>query len=252
FNGADVELPGGPLDLVFTVGINEYRGERALQLGYVAHRPAEIETIDVESAVPLHRQIHDWRRQRIDLSQLPAPDQAVWYAEGMQLDEAIAYAPRTGLADSTKGGTLVLWSSPPSPQLLHWLIETNAPSVIHICAQTTSDDAPATVLQDVARMGKYALARDGLLAIDRMAARLGTTEAVVRHSLLWLQNRGRIQIEAFLAGNTLRIAAGDGLDQRENADILKAELEEQLAEVRAYRNFFLRAQISELGLTATK
>ena len=144
----------------------------------------------------------------------------------------------------------MLWGVPPSPELLHWLVDTAKPTAIHLCAQPTCDDSLAGVLRHVAGMGKYALERDKLVYLDRMAARLGTTEAVIRHSLLWLESRGRIKIVEFLEGDTMRIAAGDGHDQKANADILQAELEEQLAEVRAYRGFFLRAKVSELGLTS--
>ena len=57
FNGADVELPSGPLDLVFTLGINEYRGERTLQLGYIANRPTPPETLEASPDLRPHRQL---------------------------------------------------------------------------------------------------------------------------------------------------------------------------------------------------
>ena len=251
FNGADVELPTGPLDLVYTVGINEYKGERTLQLGYIANRPSPPDTLEVSPGLRPQRQLHDWRNQPIPLCDLPTPEQAVWYAEGIQLETgelAVTYAPRTFASNAAKGQALVLWSVPPSPELLGWLVDTVIPTEIYLCGQQTNDDTLTTVVRDVARMCKYALDRDRLVYLDRMAARLGTTEAVIRHSLLWLQSRGRVKIEAFLEGDAMRIAAGDGKDQKENAAILQAELEEQLAEVRAYRDFFRRAKVSELGL----
>ncbi len=251
FNGADVELPSGQLDLVFTVGINEYKGERTLQLSYIAHRAAQIETLDVLPTGPV-RQIHDWRGQSIALDQLPGVDSAIWYAEGGQLDEAVGYAPRTTLVNAAKNRPLVLWSIPPSPGLLHWLVETVTPAEIHLCGQATCDDTMASVVRDVAAMCKYALGRDHLIYLDRMAARLGATEAVIRHSLLWLESRGLVQLVEWnptgAPTDTLRIAAGTGVVNRENDHQLRAELEEQLAEVRAYRRFFQRAKVSELGL----
>jgi hypothetical protein len=202
--------------------------------------------------------LHDWRGQSLRLDDLPTAEQAIWFAEGVTLtwnDEPIAYAPRTHLVAQAKrlagNQSLVLWGIPPSPELLHWVIESVKPTSIHLCGQTTSDDSLAGVLRHVAGMCKYALERDKLVYIDRMAARLGTTEAVIRHSLLWLESRGRLKIEEFLEGDSMRIAAGDGHDQKENAAILQAELEEQLAEVRAYRRFFLRAKLSELALNSS-
>ena len=85
FNGADVELPSGPLDLVYTVGINEYKGERTLQLSYIANRSSQLETLEVQPTAPTHWQIHDLRNQPLALRDVPAPDQATWYAEGVQI-----------------------------------------------------------------------------------------------------------------------------------------------------------------------
>jgi hypothetical protein len=84
-----------------------------------------------------------------------------------------------------------------------------------------------------------------------MAARLGMTEAVIRHSLLWLEQRGLIRIEAWDPAetpvDTLRIAPGNGARNDTDAEIIHTELDEHLAEVRAYRRYFSRARVSELG-----
>jgi len=88
-----------------------------------------------------------------------------------------------------------------------------------------------------------------------MAARLGTTEAVIRRSLLWLESRGLIVLAEWQQGDSLRVepgprpSAGDSDGTRDTAaDILQAELEQELAEVRAYRRYYLRAGLHQLGL----
>ncbi|MCC9077906.1 DHH family phosphoesterase [Litorilinea aerophila] len=264
FHGADGELPAGPVDLVYTLGINEFRGERSLQLSYVASRPGQAHVPEIAVATPAAVPIHDLRSRPVQLADLPGPEQAHWYAEGVHLahhtpepGQAVPYAPRTAFAqDISPGAPLVLWSIPPSSALLRWLVETSQPSAIYLCGRPTTDDSVAGVLRSVAGMCKYALERDRLLDVGRMAARLGTTEAVIRHSLLWLEVRGLIQLEEWLAGDAARIRVPEGADHNgehpEEADILRAELEEQLAEVRAYRRFFLRARVTELGLPASQ
>lgn len=255
FNGADAELPAGPVDLVYTIGINEYRGERNLQLSFVAIRPAQEATITVVPGLGPQWRIEDLRNQALSLAALPQPDQACWYAEGVNLTfngSTITYSPRLDLRQTGQGQPLVLWSTPPSPELLQWLVETIQPAAIYLCGQQTGDDSLPGLLRSVAGMCKYALQRDGLLQINRMAARLGTTEAVIRHSLLWLESRGQIRLMDWdpegTPTDTVHIAAGSGVEQRENRDLLQSELDEQLAEVRAYRRFFLRATVKELGL----
>lgn len=251
FNGADTEVPAGPIDLVYTIGINEYRGERNLQLSFVAIRPSQGAIDEALPSLGPQWRIEDLRHQSPTFGNLPQPPQAHWYVEGVSVG-SVAYTPRMTLRHSTPLQPLVLWSTPPSPELLQWLVETTQPSVIYLCGQATSDDSLPGILRSVAGMCKYALQRDGLLQINRMAARLGTTEAVIRHSLLWLESRGQAHLLNWdpegTPSDTVQIAAGDGVESRENRDLLQSELDEQLAEVRAYRRFFGRAQIKELGL----
>ncbi len=41
FHGADTEVPSGPVDLVYNLSVNEFRGQRSAQLQFVAIRPAQ-------------------------------------------------------------------------------------------------------------------------------------------------------------------------------------------------------------------
>jgi len=262
FNGADVELPAGPVDLVYQLNINEFRGERTLQLHYIAHRPTEQLMIEGQPGQPgqqgqqqqleLTAQIavYDLRGQAIQSSALPSLAQAVWYAEGVLLDqqwerEQVGFAPRTTVSANLPS-TLVLWSIPPSPQVLQRLIEASAPQQIYLCGRQTHNDTLDGLLKQVAAMCKYALKRDKRLGISRMAARLGTTEAVIRHSLRWLESRGLIALVEWGERDMLLIAKGEGTTDQSEVPLLQATLKEHLAEVRAYRRFFLRAKVGEL------
>ena len=194
FNGADAELPAGPVDLVYSVGINEFQGRRQLQLMYVASRPAAPDVVTVTAAAPplIQLRVHDLRRAEVDPRQLPPPAVADWYAEGAQLnrdDGHVAYAPRTGLGATPAGHgaprPLVIWSAPPSPGLLRWLLETAQPSELYWVAHTTADDTVPGMLRHVGGMIKFALRHDGHMPLDQAAARVGVTNGLVRHALLW-------------------------------------------------------------------
>jgi hypothetical protein len=145
-----------------------------------------------------------------------------------------------------------LWSVPPAPELWHGLLETLRPSELHLCGKFTTDDTLHGLLRQVGSLCRYALGRDGLLDAARMAARLGVTEAIIRHSLLCLEARGLITIAAWDPADTptdsIQITPGQPRPVTDEAELLLAELEEQLAEVRAYRRYFLRATPVELGL----
>lgn len=247
FKSADSDLPSGPLDLVYTIGVNEFRGERTLQLLYVDSRRTR-EEVAVSPAT--HVQVHDCRREDTR-PPLPGPDRAIWYAEGIRIStpsHPVAYAPRVHVERPPTPQPLVIYSVPPAPDLLTWLYETVRPPEIYLVGQVTTDDALDDVLRHVAGMCKFALQRGQSLHIDRMAARLGTTEAVIRYSLLWLQSRGQITLLDWQSADQVHIMRGDGPADEEEALWIQAQLDQHLAEVRAYRRYFLRAGVDELGL----
>jgi hypothetical protein len=287
FGGADAELPSGPIDLLYTLNINEYKGERSLQLMYVDSRPAQsrqalavpesrppLHVVDLrraENATVLHATLTETLTQAQASAGLqPAEQPVAWYAEGVRLEPlppGVGYSPRSQLQRIAAPGAgpqspqtaLILWSIPPSPDLLRWLLDTVRPAQVYICARYTADDALSSVLRAVAGMCKFALNHPQrgetpepqplfLLNLNRMAARLGTTEAIVRHALLWLEARGEIHLVEWQAGDTVRLAAGGGQVRPQATQQLEVELEEMLAEVRAYRRFFQRAALADLNL----
>ncbi len=248
FGGGDAELPAGALDIVYTLGVNEYRDERSLQLLYVAHRSAQRKVAELTSGKVRPLSVIDLRRIAEPQTHLPAD--AVWYAEGAQLEitsPGVAYAPRTN-APGGVGRPLVLWTLPPSGEVLKWLIESCECNELFLCGRRTTDDAPAVVVKQVAGMVKYALSRDAMVDVGRMAARLGQTEAVIRTALLLLESRGTVRLLEWLDGDCAQVAEGEARTQSSESEALWAELEALLAEVRAYRRFVARARIEELGI----
>jgi single-stranded-DNA-specific exonuclease len=251
FKSADMDLPSGPIDLVYTIGVNEFRGERSLQLTYVESRQARDDAVTLTPAKTV--EVHDCRGLEARPT-LPGPDQAVWYAEGIHIGapaHAVPYAPRVLIQRQATPRPLVLYSVPPAPDLLAWIYETVRPSAIYLVGQVTTDDALDDVLRQVAGMCKFALQRGQLLHIDRMAARLGTTEAVIRYSLLWLESRGQITMLDWQSGDQVHIERGVGHGDGDEALWIQAQLDQHLAEVRAYRRYFLRAATHQLGLPVT-
>lgn len=270
FNGGDAQTPNGPIDLVYSLNINEFQGLRSLQLIFAGLRPAEIENIPLKTQTPHSLRVRDLRRESTRPESLPSPDRAAWYAEGVRLGEddqaSVAFAPRTEVRPMPDR-SLVLWSVPPSAELLRWLVESAAAQEVILCGHNTSDDTLDGVLRNIASMCKYALQRDGVVDMGRMAARLGVTEMIIRTGLLWLERKGVIRVARWGEGDAAQLEmAIDGesashVEERElfpiadgmgeplpSLDELQSRLMELLAEVRAYRRFFLRAPIEELGL----
>ena len=266
WRSADAELPAGPLDIAYTLGINEYRDERTPQLTLEAARPTE------ESARPsgivagasgslTPSCLHDLRRARVSVADLPAFDSAFWYAEGNGLGD-VPFRSRMEATTAESGRPLVLWSSPPSPELLHWLVEALAPSELYLVGRDTAEAQLDAVLKQVAGMAKWSMrpgsqgvrpgmTQDSLLPVDRLAARIGVTEEVIRYSLLWLEQRGILRLQKWEGGDVARVEPGDGQERDDTErNLLQTKLKELLAEMRAYRRFFQRAQVKALGIGA--
>jgi hypothetical protein len=255
FNGSDVELPTGALDLVYTIGINNYRGERSLQLHYVSSRASQVLPDDPTVQAPKPQtQILDLRRTPTTVAELPSPAHATWYAEGTQLEaKGVTFAPRYAPVIQF-GRPLVLYSAPPSAHLLKLLVDQARPGAIYLVGEQTGDDSLEAVLRNVASMCKYAIQRGQPLQLERMAARLGLTTQVIRHSLLWLQAKSQLYLQGWENDDTVQIGnmPANALQNGAPDDpaLLLAQLTELLAEVRAYRRYFLRAKPSALGLPA--
>ncbi len=264
WRGADVDLPSGPIDIAYTLSINEFRGERTPQLTFKAARPAKQEILQPLANEPTRPPemvtdssdspaeqtfFHDLRRERVSVPDLPTFDVAFWYAEGAGLVD-LPFRSRLDASEAATGSPLVLWSSPPAPGVLHWLVETLAPSALYLIGRDTAEARLDAVLKRVAGMAKYGLSQDGLLPIDRLAARIGATEEIIRYSLLWLEQKGLLRLKEWEGGDVARIEPGDGLERDgKERTLLQAKLNELLAEMRAYRRFFHRAPVKALGIS---
>ena len=266
WRSADAELPAGLLDIAYTLGINEYRDQRTPQLTLEVARPTEESArpsgvvAGVSESLTPH-DLHDLRRERVSVADLPAFDSAFWYAEGSRLGD-VPFRSRMEAATAEPGRPLVLWSSPPCPELLHWLVETLAPSELYLVGRDTAETQLDAVLKQVAGMAKWSMrpgsggtrhgvAQDGLLPVDRLAARIGVTEEVIRYSLLWLEQRGILRLQEWEGGDVARVEPGDGQERNDTErNLLQTKLKELLAEMRAYRRFFQRAQVNALGIPA--
>ena len=263
WRSAEAELPNAPVDIAYTLGINEYRGERKLQLTLEALQRAE-ESAAAPAAFmdrpdAARDCIHDLRRESVAMSDLPTYDNAFWYAEGSRLGE-VPFNSRLKAVSAAPGRPLVLWTSPPSPELMRWLLETLAPSELYLVGRDTAEGQLDALLKEVAGMAKWSMgagsgdgppgaAQDGLLPVARLAARAGATEEIIRHALLWLEQKGILQLRAWEGRDVARVGPGDGQVRNDPERVLvQTTLEELLAETRAYRRFFQRAQLKALGI----
>ena len=246
WGGADAELPEGVLDVAYTLGQNEYRGEVTLQLSMQAVRlqapavvaaapPPPITVIDLRAADDALAAVREL---------LTGPDSWQVWAEGQAPPDIPTRTRQTLLAQTG----LIVWSAPPSRHELTRALQRATPGQVALVNRVTTTDRLDGFLRDLLGMVKFALARrKGELHIPAMAAGLGQREVTVRRGLAWLEANAHIQVVTWVTGDRLLVAAGHGtVSQPANLILAQAELHALLAEAAAFRAFCHRAPAESL------
>ncbi len=206
------QAPAGPIDLVYALRMNTYRGNSQIELRVHSgrlHHQAVAEITQPGQEFPY--EIEDLRCETPPAVPRPTDGTSIWYAEGLQLNEE-QRCTRFDLADSGKEECddirhLVIWSSPPSRQVLTMLLTARSWHRVTLMAHEPPLPDAAALPQIVYGMCRYAVrARDGMLAVPRMAARLGLTETVIKLCLTLLVEQGLIQT----AGETVVVTVSSG------------------------------------------
>lgn len=246
WGGADAELPEGVLDVAYTLGQNEYRGEVTLQLSMQAVRlqapavvaaapPPAITVIDLRAADDALAAVREL---------LTGPDSWQVWAEGQAPPDIPTRTRQTLLAQTG----LIVWSAPPSRHELTRALQRATPGQVALVNRVTTTDRLDGFLRDLLGMVKFALARrKGELHIPAMAAGLGQREVTVRRGLAWLEANAHIQVVTWVTGDRLLVAAGHGtVSQPASLILAQAELHALLAEAAAFRAFCHRAPAESL------
>jgi len=246
------QAPTAPIDLVYALRMNTYRGNSQVELRVHSWRPhnqAVAAVVQPRRTFPYA--IEDRRCETPPSAPPKASRAGIWYAEGLQLHEG-QLCTRFDLADPAKAeyqdiGHLVIWSSPPSRQVLKMLLTAQAWNRITLMAHEQPLPDATELPPIIYRMCRYAArARDGILAVPRMAARLGLTETVVKLCLTLLVDQGLIET----AGETVTVAAAQASARTPLAPTPRPDhqaLVEALQEIRSFR-FLYRTEESQFLL----
>ena len=132
WGGADADLPEGVLDVAYTLGQNEFRGDTSLQLVMRAVRLRRPDSVEV-TAAPLPVPITDLRARLDPLAEVrrllaTAEKWQIW-GEGHVAFEG----PVRDRRSLDAGRPLIIWSAPPGRGELERVLEL---SLIHISEPT--------------------------------------------------------------------------------------------------------------------
>jgi single-stranded-DNA-specific exonuclease len=255
WRGADREMPEGTFDLAYHLGVNEYRGQREVQVVWVDARPVGPPVEEVRPPVPA-LQVVDYRwepnpRRLLDrvrtrgqrhepagaMHASPLPGQvAVWAEAGDRA--AVDGQDRRELAPAAE---LVIWTAPPGPEELRAALAAVGPERVVVFARDPGMDEAAAFLGRLAGLVKRALRVDeGRVELETLAAATAQREATVRRGVAWLAAKGQVAVVENM-GAEMIMTPGVTADPAA-VDRATRELQALLAETAAYRTHFARAE----------
>ncbi len=239
-------LPEGAFDLAYTTRVNDFRGQRELQIVWEDARAIAPSVVPVVVERP-QLELVDYRREPHPLTLLKplstAPDLQIW-REG----PAAADVPGCDRHELAPATMLVIWTLPPGPDVLHAALAKVSPTKVYLFGATAGLEQLEPFLKYIAGAAKYALRNTtGRLDIPRVAALTANRESAVRLALAWLEAQGYITIVAEDDDSVLLQTGGNRADQY--ADRIAARLGALLDEVAAYRRYFMQAEVEVLRMS---
>ncbi|MDI6768725.1 MAG: single-stranded-DNA-specific exonuclease RecJ [Anaerolineales bacterium] len=253
WNGGGEELPdlisraGGRFDLAYTLRASDWRGARQVTLEFVdlrliEEKPVEVTkpAIEVIDYRGVEKPLETLARLQVETLERSNVKTVIW-AEGADKKEVNG---RDRL-ELERADVLAIWTTPPGRDLLSAAIERVKPRTVYLFAVSPTDDTPEAFLRRLAGLAKFAiLKKSGRTRLSELAAACAQPEITVRLGLEWLAANGNIVFEA--DGDDLQLSIGN---QAANQDLSKAErgqelslaIQSLLAETRAFRTFFTRA-----------
>ncbi len=242
WRGEQAALPEGPFDLAYIVRGSDYRGQRDVQVEWVAARPLEeakaaarpdVETIEVVD----HRGTHN---PQLVLERVRTGRDTLVWCEGTSGVEGRDRC-ALGLSD-----TLIIWTTPPGAPELRAALERVSPETVHLFGVDPAYDDPRGFLTRLAGLVKRGIrTQAGVVEFCALAGATAHREETVRAGLAWLEGRGDIMVFEE-RGNRLRLAPGE---RAPRAHLTKTvtHLRALLDETAAYRAFFARADAEDLN-----
>jgi single-stranded-DNA-specific exonuclease len=237
WQGAGLPLPEGRFDLAYKARLNDYRGQRDIQIEWVDARLSTSPVVEVRPSTRI--QVMDLREEPDPLSVWKALDETGWllWREG----EALKGETGANRYQLTPHPILVIGSIPPGRQELAAALEMVEPHQVVLFGHSPGSDHPESFLKHLAGLIQYALrTREGLVTLADLAAATGQREITVQWGIDWLVARGFFSCVERDAG-LMTFSTGGTADR---AAQQKAErgIRSLLEETAAFREYYRRSE----------
>jgi hypothetical protein len=240
WGGGGEPLPDGLFDLAYTLRASDFRGTPQITVELTDIRASESDAVQLRSET---REINDWREeddpgQRLaELLAQGDPLVLVW-AEGTA-QKAVHGLGRHQLTESE---TLVIWSAPPSREVLADALARVRAKRLILVGVDPGDGQPRAFRERLRGLVKFVVThKAGHVTLDELAAATAQPMGTIRSGLDYLASRGEVIVEFHPRGRISLAAGGAAVDEAA-AEELKTRLERMLQETAAYRAYFARAE----------
>lgn len=242
WNGGDEPLPEGQFDLVCKLTQTDYEGTPQISAEWVDYRLSEI---GIQQAARRQFMIIDHRSvpspQKV-LSRLidTLQDFQTW-GEG-PLSDAVQAIGRHQLK---VGGTLIIWTAPPSQSVLQEVIQLVKPDKIVLFGINSPLNNAIAFISYLVGLLKYAIHhKQSQAQIGHLASACAAEQGTVCVGLQLLQAMGKFQVE--FKQDHIFINKIDTAPNKELIQIHRESLNMLITETQAYRHYFKSSDIHSI------
>lgn len=232
WNSAEFSLPAEPVDLAYSLDQTTFRDQLQIQstIQHIRHSTAE----PVYLKSPSKINFQDFRQSRsplLDLESVIASKDVEIWAE-LKIPADIQSCKRLELVDHS---TLVIWTSPPSRQVLSSAVSQVSPSEIILFALEPTFSSQRDFIQALFGLLKHLKLSEKDFNLPKFAQALALPEDVIEVGLEWIHLQGDFDLTTLPA--TGDFGSGPGTIQPGFHDIDR-RLKLMLQEVSAYRKYY--------------
>ena len=245
WQSGSLEKPKGRFDLAFTAREKTFRGEVQLQVVLEDFRETGELILEVVDGIEIV-DLRGTAAPEAKLRELYLEDQGlqVWgegALSGELRDKVI------GRQKLQEGDTLVIWTCPPSLQVLTAAVETTGAKKIYLIGNRPEAEEMAPFLKRLAGLVKFVLReKSGQTTLIELSAGTAQTELIVRQGLAWLEARGDVSVSAG-EGDELVIDSGRSpRTEMLSVEAVEQDLKSLLLESKLFRDYFLSGSIDSL------
>jgi single-stranded-DNA-specific exonuclease len=251
WNAVDQSLPGRNIDLAANISINNWKGQKQVQLTFVDFRSSKINEI----VAPASKFDVEDKRDKDEQLQIieRLPENSIAWLEGQNrkrlverifdINPDIQVVDRNGLI-STK--VLTILTTPPSQGVLNQILSTTNPEKIILIKDLEELTNAEQEIQYLVGLIKYSIKNhDGSTSISSLAAATRQDSKTIKQAILWLEARGDFKLIDETRDNIV-LTAGNGQKDQQLAENQWKKLQHLFEETIAYQAFFKRADKSNI------